>query len=436
MLRTVGPSSAPANQQAQAGDPVGYTARPAPKLMTRILVTVALGMLLMVSGAAAKEIGPEEALCPAIASLGPGEELVLEPGMYRGPCAISSSGQAGNPITIRAKDPRQPPTIAYDGARANVFDIAGSHIVIRDLEFGPTKPDVDAIRLRNVEDIVIENCRFSEVGGISIVAASGRGVVIRGNEISHPRATAVYLGCHNGDCFLTDLLVENNYIHDVSAPPGAVGYGLQVKLNSVAVIRDNVVVNTKGPGIMVYGARDPLAQTIVERNFVARARTSSGIVIGGGPVLVRNNITIGSADYGIALEDYQRRGLLRRIVVAHNTAHGNVRGAIGMPERAVVEARILNNALHSHGGFGPEPPTPPGVVQRGNVNCSIAVPCFRDPQAFDFSPVGMPHSPWPADLDLVGDDYYGRRRGDPAIPGAIQQEAPPIELGIKPRPSS
>jgi hypothetical protein len=40
----------------------------------------------------------------------------------------------------------------------------------------------------------------------------------------------------------------------VDAQEDEVGYGLQVKLNSTAVIRDNVIVDTKGPGIMVYGA--------------------------------------------------------------------------------------------------------------------------------------------------------------------------------------
>src|SRR5262249_60454443 len=104
---------------------------------------------------------------------------------------------------------------------------------------------------------------------------------------------------------------------------------MQVKLNSVAVIRDNVVVKTKGPGIMVYGSRDLLTRTVVERNFVTASRSSSGIVIGGGPVVVRNNIAVGNADYGIVLENYHRRGLLRGIVVARNTAYGDLKGAIG-----------------------------------------------------------------------------------------------------------
>ena len=76
----------------------------------------------------------------------------------------------------------------------------------------------------------------------------------------------MYFGCHDGTwCILTDLVVERNYIRGVRASDPEIGYGFQVKLNSVAVIRDNVIVDTKGPGIMVYGAHNLTAVSVIER---------------------------------------------------------------------------------------------------------------------------------------------------------------------------
>ena len=37
---------------------------------------------------------------------------------------------------------------------------------------------------------------------------------------------------------------------------------------------------------------------------------------------MRNNIAVGNREAGIALEDHGRRGLLRGVVVAHNTVVG------------------------------------------------------------------------------------------------------------------
>ena len=247
----------------------------------------------------------------------PGEELLLQPGDHAGPCTVTRSGVPGAPLVIRAKDPARPPRIVYADRATNVLNIRASHVLVRGLEFGPTQADVDAIRIHSGNDVTVEDCRFVELGGIAIVANSQslRGLTVRRNEVLRSKGTAMYFGCHDGTaCVLSELLIEQNYIGGVTAADAAIGYGIQVKLNSTGTIADNVIVDTKGPGIMVYGARDPSLLSVVERNFVSGSRTSSAIVIGGGPVVLRNNITIASAEAGIGLEDYGRRGLLRGIV--------------------------------------------------------------------------------------------------------------------------
>jgi len=398
------------------------------------------GTVVAPSGIAAREIGPEANLCAEINSLSPGEELVLRPGEYQGPCAIRRGGEAGAPVTIRAADLEHRPRVVYGGSRANVLEIRASHIRVRGLEFGPTLPDVDAIRIFSGSDIAVEDCLFSQVGGIAVVAnhSSVRGLAVRRNIILDSKATGMYFGCHDGtSCVVQDLFVEGNYIRGVTAPDPQIGYGLEVKLNSSGIIRDNIIVDTKGPGIMVYGARDLAAVSLVERNVAIGSRTSSGIVVGGGPAIVRNNVAASNAEAGIGVEDYKMRGLTRAIIVANNTVYMNGVGGIMMPESGVRDVTVVNNAAHVRTGPRALPESRPGLRLAGNADCTL-VRCFANPDGMDFSPfpgsllVGMGITglgnrglgDW-----LPREDFFGTRRGARPTAGAIEKPSGPIRTG-------
>ncbi len=380
------------------------------------------------------EIGPDDDWCKRIAALGPGEDLVLGPGEYRAPCTIANSGVAGAPIVIRARDLHNPPRITYPGSRFNLLHIRGSHVVLRGLHFGPTAEGVMAVRVIDGHDITIEDSTFVDLGGSALTVnhATTRNIVVRGNTIIGLNATAIYLGCHDGRfCVVSGVLVEGNYINGVQAGRREIGYGIQVKLNSAAIIRDNIIVNTKGPGIMVYGAADPTQVSLVERNFVTGSRTSSAIVVGGGPAIVRNNIVSSSAEGGIGVEDYGKRGLLRDVVVVHNTVYDNRLGGILVPPMP-VQVKVANNVVHARPGTPAFPASRPGVESAGNVDCSLRL-CLKDPGAGDFSLT----APAPgAALDgawAPTDDYFGQPRGLPATAGAVERPNIPIMLGLKPK---
>ena len=391
--------------------------------------------LTAVAGPApAREIGPGSDLCGAINALRPGEELMLHPGDYQGPCTIRRGGRPGAPVVIRALDPAQRPRIVYYAGRdSNVLDVKASHVILRGLRFGPTQEEVDGVRVFKAEEITVEDCEFDGMGGIAVVAnhANVRGLVVRNNVILRARATGMYFGCHDGTtCSIVGLLIEGNYIHGVTAPPDEVGYGIQVKLNSAGIVRANVIVDTKGPGIMVYGAHDPALLSVVERNFVAGSHRSSGIVVGGGPALVRNNIAVGSAEAGIALEDYRKRGLLRGVVVVHNTVVGNG-GGIGVPSNGPLDALVINNAVQVRTGTPVLSPARPGLELAGNVECTGEA-CFANPDARDFSPApGSPlvgagaerQTPW-----FPAADFFGARRSARPSAGAVERTAGPVRL--------
>jgi hypothetical protein len=388
--------------------------------------------LTLASTSHALEIGPGGDWCRALHQLPPGEELVLRPGDYHGRCTVRRGGTAAHPLVIRAQDPAAPPRLSYADRAGNLLDIHADHVVLRNLHFGPTRADVDAVRVHLADGVRVEGCRFSRIGGIAVVANSGSitGLTVRGNVIRDSGSTAMYFGCHDGSCMLSRILVEDNHIEHVDAAEGEVGYGIQVKLNTQAVIRRNTVLDTKGPGIMVYGDRDPLRSTLVEGNLTAGSRRSSGIVVGGGPALVRNNIALRNAEAGIALQDYGGRGLLRGIVMAHNTVFDNRQAGV-TAAGTVTDARLVNNAVHVRGGAPALPAPRPGLVMLGNVDCSLS-PCFADPAALDLSPLAV--SPLQA-LGFVGvgewipeTDYFGRPRAYPPTIGAIEAGGAPAPL--------
>jgi hypothetical protein len=186
---------------------------------------------------------------------------------------------------------------------------------------------------------------------------------------------------------------------------------------------------------MVYGARDLLTQNVVERNVVIGSAFAAGIVVGGGPVVVRNNVTVSNNDGGISLQDYGQRGLLRQIAVLHNTIYGNLVGGITIEGREARETVLLNNAIHSPGGSPALPSPRAGVWTAGNVDCTYRT-CFMQPDIFDFSPfpgsgLTVPGG-FPAGERTPREDLFRTRRGIPPTVGAIERPSGPIPLDPRP----
>jgi len=350
---------------------------------------------------------------------------------------IRRGGTTERPLVIRGKRDVGRPRIVYEGQSANVLEIRADHIIVRGLVLGPTRRNVDGVRIFANYGITIEDCEFSHLGGIAIAATRTNvdGLIVRRNVVTDSAATAMYFGCHDGiECLISNLIVERNFIHRVDAIDPEIGYGIQFKLNSTGVIRDNVIVDTKGPGIMAYGSSDPNSPSLIERNFVTGSRQSSGVLIGGGPAQVRNNIVSHNFLGGVTLQDYANRGLLRKIAVVNNTVFRNDHGEFVVPSQVKLsEILFAMNAAASSEGNQVFPRRQTGLDLWQNIDCTTNT-CFTDPLTLNFSP--LPASPVYRvqnlkDAGLPLDDYYGRSRKRKPIAGAVAFAAPPIKLGIK-----
>lgn len=397
-----------------------------------------LGLLVVpLKSCLAREISAADELCRAINDPESGSEIILAPGTYGGPCKIRRGGKPGAPLLIRALDSSNPPRVNYDGDQSNIFEIYVNDIIIKGLVLGPAKKDVDGIRIFSGNRISIEDCKFFGIGGIAIVAnhTSASELIIRRNTVIDSRATAMYFGCHDGSsCMVSDLQVENNLVSGVTAPDPEIGYGIQVKLNSYGIIRDNVVVNTKGPGIMVYGATEPGRRSWIERNFVSGSRTSSGIVVGGGPATVRNNIAASNREAGITLQDYGKRGLLKGLLVTHNTTYNNAQAGILLEASGSLEAVISYNAISAESKMPTQPAEGGGLKVFGNQACTSN--CFLNPEKGDFTPAkNSPLVGSERRVDVVTDpvdDFFGRRRSRSPAVGAVEPPGGTVQLTIKP----
>lgn len=373
---------------------------------------------------------PGDNWCVHLKGLSPGDVLVLAPGLYERPCQVRARGAPGRPITLASRDPGQRAVLAYRGQSANVLDISDSHhLVIRDLDFVRTRRNVDAIRIRSGSDIRVENNRFTAIAGISVAAGNGNTarITIRGNRFRRLAATAIYIGCHGGECRGEDIRVEDNLIDGVMPAPGSVGYGIQYKLNSWGAIRNNRVFDTKGPGIMVYGSRDGGSGTEVTANLVEGSRADGGIVIGGGPALVTNNIVLHNRLGGIVAQDYQDRDLQSQVRVIGNTVIDNYESGIRLQHWRAGRGNVLaNNAIVAFPDtLAIDPPAPEGRVQ-GNRICERPERCFRQPwhPPYDLRPLAALHEPVPVDTPgEPQDDYFGVQRGAITAVGAIDGDA-------------
>ena len=289
------------------------------------------------------EIGPGDDLEASVAALSPGQELVLRGGTYAFDenVTLSATGTQAQPIVIRAKAGEQP-VITQATTNHNVVEINGSaHVVIRGLEFTGGS---HGIRLMNSDFITIEDCEIHETGDVAISANAGgtyEGLTIRRNHIHHTNGTGegMYLGCNNDACRVANSLIEGNYIHDTNRPSVAQGDGIELKEGSYGnVIRDNVIHDTKYPGIIVYSVAGNGPANLVEGNVVWNV--SDNTVQIAADAVFRNNIVLGN----VAMQAHQS-GSPSNIEMIHNTI---ISSASGVEVRNVSgPVLIANNAVYA-----------------------------------------------------------------------------------------
>jgi hypothetical protein len=215
-----------------------------------------------------------------------------------------------------------------------VVEIRGSsHLVIRGIEFTGGS---HGIRLMDSDYVTIEDCEIYETGDVAISANSGgtyEGLRIIRNHIHHTNGTGegMYLGCNNDACRVANSLIEGNYVHHTNRSTVEQGDGIEIKGGSYGnIVRDDVIHDTKYPGILVYGTAGNGSANIIERNVIWNVGDNTVISAGNavdvrdvtGPVLIANNAIYAQ---GTALSLIS--GDLAQVQLAGNVGEGRLSGA-------------------------------------------------------------------------------------------------------------
>ena len=401
------------------------------------MTTISLGLAVLLSLGATKEIGPTDNLKTEIAALTPGDELVLRGGTYdlgTSLFQVTVAGTSTQPITIRAKD-GEAPVITRSDANQNLVNFVGAQfLVLKGLHFqGGSR----GLRFQDASDITVEDCEVSGTADVAIAANDSgktyeRFRLLR-NHLHDTGGTGegMYLGCNNGGCSFRNALIEGNHVHHTNGPNVSQGDGIEIKEGSFGnVVRDNVIHDTGYPCIITYSTMGG-AQNVIERNLLFRCGDHG--IQSAADSIIRNNIILSAASDGIAMQPHQS-GAPGNQVVVHNTIVDPDGNSISV-RNPVGNVLVANNALYRQSGksflfIG----TSSFVTFEGNVGDGPADFGTLAPGVLsnDFVNAnftgGVPNEPFPkaggaliragivADAPL--DDFNGSARNDRADVGA------------------
>jgi hypothetical protein len=292
--------------------------------------------------AATRVVNAGDDLFALLPTLVAGDVVEVHAGTYTSPgfAPVTWSGTAAQPIIIRGAPGERP--VLQGVSTQNVLDVYGSWFTIRGFEI--TGGDI-GLRLHGTDHATLDDLRMHGLGNegvtCNVTGMPCSAMTLRRLEIfaNGGIGTAIAFGLPDGSCSPRATTVEGCFIHDLA---GTNGTGIYSDIDADAlVIRDNVIVRVLGPGIMVGGT--PNTPTTIERNVVWTTTGDNGIQI-EGEVVVRNNIVLAAAGYGIY--STQKARPPNGAVVIHNTVVGGPRCFSADTWTSATGQVIANNAFY------------------------------------------------------------------------------------------
>lgn len=249
---------------------------------------------------------PGDDVFTMMGELEPGDKLIIHEGEYTVNkwYVVDLMGTEDAPIFIEGAEGEHV-ILRQLRTDQNMININARYASMRNLDM--TGGDA-GLRLQDVQHFIFEDCVLHDLGGNAIPANSGptNNLYFFHNEIYNTggHGEGFYLGSHHGYPDVThDTIVYNNLVHDMAVTNPLQGDGIEVKPGSYGnLVKDNVVYNTRYPGIITYGT-DGKVQNIIEGNVVIDSQ-ENGMQI-QGDAIVRNNIVINSAAYGLQSKDHE-----------------------------------------------------------------------------------------------------------------------------------
>jgi len=298
--------------------------------------------------------------------LKPGDIVVLKGGIYSDARKLTLSyvGEEKNRITIRT-DAGDPAFFKRPDNRQNSFNLEGAqHLTLENLEItgGSTGIRISGRGDRITRGIWLMGLHIHHTGGAAVTCNNPDNVYERmwfkGNHIHHTsgHGEGFYLGGNNDKAGRTttvfkDSIIEQNDIHDLIGNNVSQGDGIEIKDGSYNnIIRDNVIHNTKYPGITVYGT-DENPPNVIERNQISLSGNNG--IQAASDAIIRNNIIFQARADGIRSMNHQSASvgnlrIINNTIVQSKGAGIRVDPPKGAPSGEVI---VANNAVFTSNSF-------------------------------------------------------------------------------------
>ena len=357
-------------------------------------------------------------------ALKPGDEIILAPGTYSSPRRLEMRhrGTRENPIIIRGPSTRKPgpkAVIRRPDARQNSINMTGvQHLVLKDIEItgGSSAIRISKSERHPAHHVRIENLHIYHIHGVAITCNHAGNTYAHmhfvGNEIHHTggHGEAFYLGGNNAEAIFHSSIIERNYIHHLNGPNISQGDGIELKPGSWGnTIRDNVILKTKYPGIIVYGTHGK-QPNLIERNVIFHAGDHG--IQAAADAIIQNNVIIDPRGNGIHTREHQgiKPGNLniRYNTIIHHAADKELIRIIPSQNSLTGPVTVFANALYPNRMQLPDLPQ-----LKAAHNTALPSP----------SPLPLPNPITEIGGEVVHNDIFRATRNiQDGIPGAVQND--------------
>jgi parallel beta-helix repeat protein len=298
---------------------------------------------------------PWQTIQKAYNSLLPGQTAFARAGTYPEWAALTRSGTATAPITLRA----------YPGERPVLtgrLKLSGSYA--------------------RISGFLFQGRTAANATGVLVYVSGGDYDELSGNELRDSAMSAIYVGDPGNDAY--HLFIIGNYIHD-NGTHSNLDHGIYFGSGSDGLIANNVIEHNLAQGIKLAPAAEG---TIATTNTVVR-NGASGILVGGDTVdtsnnnLIVNNITAFNTGWGVR-SYWESAGVGTGNQATRNLVYGNGSGVSWFPGGGLtLSDSLLANPLFANLSGGDL------YLTTGSPALDTALPDYTSPTAYN-GPRGPP----------------------------------------------
>jgi hypothetical protein len=268
-------------------------------------------------------VGPGDDINAVLNSLGPGDVITFNDGLYELENTLRANeamGEEGDPVRFVAANGAAP--VLKMTGNGTVFELRDSSwVVVEGLTFeGRDEWEEEGgggVSIHNTSNLVFQDNTIQNMrNDLLRITGDTTNLLIADNHLQFTsNGTALYVGCGDGSCWMSDSVITHNLIHDAGNPDSNRS-GLVLDNGCQAnEVSDNVVFNVTGVGLRVESTQ--LGESNTVRGNAIWATGSHGLEI-TGDALVQNNVVFETDGHGIRAANHENDDV-QNVRISFNT---------------------------------------------------------------------------------------------------------------------